>query len=43
MDKKKKNKKIKLIHDKLSKPSNKSVPFPMKHKQIKNAEKVKQI
>tara|TARA_R110000823_G_scaffold297009_5_gene417046 strand:- start:1426 stop:1551 length:126 start_codon:yes stop_codon:yes gene_type:complete len=41
MDKKKK--KIKLIHDKLSIPSSKSIPFPMKHKQIKKAEKVKQI
>ena len=41
MDKKKK--KIKLNHDKLSTPSNKSIPLPMKHKQIKKAEKVKQI
>ena len=38
MDKKKG---IKLRNNKLSKPSNKSVPFPMKHKQIKKAEKVK--
>tara|TARA_R100001244_G_scaffold91594_1_gene69326 strand:+ start:382 stop:501 length:120 start_codon:yes stop_codon:yes gene_type:complete len=39
MDKEKK--KIKLKNNKFSKPSNKSVPFPMKHKQIKKAEKVK--
>jgi hypothetical protein len=32
-----------LIHNKLSQPSNKSIPLPMKHKQIKKAEKVKQI